>query len=77
MSEPLLLNKVAGLWHINFPGNFSQFLRGPFLENTYARLLLILGHNSSEHNKKAVKKKSYGKCSPFLSNSRVVLETGY
>ena len=71
------LNKVAGLWHRNFSGNFSQFLRAPFLENTYARLLLIIGRNSSEHNKKLVTKKNYGKFSPFLWNSRVVLETGY
>ena len=66
-------NKVAGIWHRKFAGNFLQFLRGPFLENTYARLLLIIGRNSSK--KKTVKKKNYGKCSPFLSNSRVVLET--
>ena len=50
------LNKVAVLWHRNFPRNFSQFLREPFLENTYARLLLIIGRNSSEHNKTIVKK---------------------
>ena len=50
------LNKVAGPWHRNFSGNFLQFLRAPVLENTYARLLLIIGRNSSEHNKKNSKK---------------------
>ena len=77
MRHSLFFNKVAGIWHRNFAGIFLQLLRGPFLENTYARLLLIIGRNSSEHNKEIVKKKNDGKCSPFLSNSRVVLETGY
>ena len=48
-------NKVAGIWHRKFAGNFLQFLRGPFLENTYARLLLIIGRNSSEKNSKKEK----------------------
>ena len=26
-----LFNKVAGLWHRNFPVNFSEFLGGHFL----------------------------------------------
>ena len=76
-AKVFFLNKVAGLWHGNFSGNFSQFLRAPFLENTYARLLLIIGRNSGEDNKKIVKKKNYGKIPQFLSNSRVVLETSY
>ena len=43
-------NKVAGLrpatlskkrlWHRCFPVNFAKFLRTPFLQNTYGRLLL-------------------------------------
>ena len=37
-------------------GILLEFLRGPFLENTYARLLLIIGRNSGEHNKKNSKK---------------------
>ena len=76
-AKVFFLNKVPGLWHRNFSGNSSQLLRAPFLGNTYARLLLIIGSNSGEHNKKIVKKKNYGKFSPFLSNSRVVLEIGY
>ena len=76
-AKVFFLNKVAGLWHGNFSGNFAQFLRAPFLENTYARLLLIIGRSSGEDNKKIVKKKNYSKMSRFLSNSRVVLETGY
>ena len=50
LSQSLFLNKVAGLrpatllkkrlWHRCFPVNFAKFLRAPFLQNTYGRLLL-------------------------------------
>ena len=51
LCQSLLFNKVAGLrptillkkrlWHSCFPVNFAKFLRTPFLQNTFGRLLLI------------------------------------
>ena len=48
--QSLFFNKVAGLrpatllkkrlWHRCFPVNFVKFLRTPFLQNTFGRLLL-------------------------------------
>ena len=50
LCQSLFFNNVAGLrsatllkkglWHWCFPVNFAKFLRTPFLQNTYGRLLL-------------------------------------
>ena len=50
LCQSLFFNKVAGfrsatllkkrLWHRCFPENFVKFLRTPFLQNTFGRLLL-------------------------------------
>ena len=50
MCQSLFFNKVAGLrpatllkkrlWHRYFPVNFAKFLRTPFLQNIFGRLLL-------------------------------------
>ena len=50
LRQSLFFNKIAGLrpanllkkrlWHRYFPKNFAKFLRTPFLQNTFARLLL-------------------------------------
>ena len=50
LCQSLFFNNVAGLrpatllkkrlWHRCFPVNFAKFLRTPFLQNTYGRLLL-------------------------------------
>ena len=52
--QSLFFNKAAGLrlqpcnfikkrlWHRCFPVNFVKFLRTPFLQNTFERLLLLL-----------------------------------
>ena len=50
LCQRLLFNKVAGLTtlfkmrlcHKCFPVDFAKFLRTPFLQNTYGRLLLLL-----------------------------------
>ena len=34
------------LWHWYFPVNFAKFLRKPFLQNTFGRLLLSGGRNT-------------------------------
>ena len=49
LCKSLFFNKVAGhrpatllekkLWHKSFPVNFVKFLRTPFLQNTFGRLL--------------------------------------
>ena len=49
LCQSIFLNKVAGLrpvtlskkrlWHRCFPVNFAKFLRAPFLQNTFGRLL--------------------------------------
>ena len=50
LCQSLFFNKVAdlrsatllkkSLWHRHFPMNFAKFLRRPFLQNTFGRLLL-------------------------------------
>ena len=54
LCQSLFFNKVAGrmsatllkkrLWHRCFPVNFVKFLRTPFLQNTFGRLLFKLTH---------------------------------
>ena len=51
LCQDLFFDKVSGLWpatllkrrlwHRCFPVNFTKFLRTPFLQNTYGRLLLL------------------------------------
>ena len=50
LCQNLFFNKVAGLpatllkkrlWYRCFPVNFAKFLRTPFLQNTFLRLLLL------------------------------------
>ena len=55
LCQSFFFNKVAGvrlvtllkkrLWHRCFPVNFVKFLRTPFLQNTFGRLLLTCDQN--------------------------------
>ena len=52
LCQSLFFNKVAGLkpatllkkrlWYMCFPVRFTKFLRTPFLQNTFWRLLLVV-----------------------------------
>ena len=42
------------LWHICFPVNFAKFLRTPFLQNTYGRLLLFRVNRVSDHYARSI-----------------------
>ena len=73
LRQNLFLNKVAGLrpatllkkrlWHRCFTVNFVKFLRTPFLQNTYGRLLLQIEKWSSQrktfHIRKLKKKSKF------------------
>ena len=60
LCQSLFFNKVTGLrpatllkkrlWNMCFPVNFAKFLRTPFLQNTFGRLLLpIIGSSATKH----------------------------
>ena len=51
--EPATLLKKR-LWHRCFPMNFAKFLRAPFSQNTYGRLLLDKQHFLAENPSKVL-----------------------
>ena len=52
LEKATLLKK--SLWHKCFPVNFAKFLRTPFLQNTYGRLLLFTPVNLTAGRKQSL-----------------------
>ena len=57
ISPATLLKKIP--WHRCFSGNFAKFLRTPFLESTFGRLLMYVQFTSCVHGKILFQTKSY------------------